>query len=41
MPINDFLKLYHTICNDIIGNCLFAIKTTVLPCNVEGIRTGW
>lgn len=39
MPVDDFLKLYHKICNDISGNYSSTIVTT-LPGSV-GIRSNW
>lgn len=39
MPVDEFLKLYHKICNDISGNYTSTI-TTILPNNV-GIRGNW
>lgn len=38
LSVNDYLKLYHMINNDIAGNC--SIITTVLPSHV-GINGNW
>lgn len=38
MPVDEFLKLYHKICNDISGNYTSTIAT-ILPRNV-GISSG-
>lgn len=39
MPVDDFLKIYHKMCNDISGNYSSTIAT-ILPGNV-GIRSNW
>ena len=39
MPVDDFLKLYHKICNDISGNYSSTI-TTILPNSID-IRSNW
>lgn len=39
MPVDDFLKLYHKICNDISGNYSSTI-TTIRPSSI-GINGNW
>ena len=39
MPVDDFLKLYHKICNDISGNYSSTI-TTILPNSID-TRSNW
>jgi DNA repair exonuclease SbcCD ATPase subunit len=39
MPVDDFLKLYHKICNDISGN-RSSTTTTIFPNGID-IRGNW
>ena len=39
MPVDDFLKLYHKICNDISGN-RSSTTTTIFPNGID-IRSNW
>ena len=40
MPVDEFLKLYHKICNDISGNYTSTIAT-ILPSNIGISRGNW
>lgn len=40
MSVDDFLKLYHIICNDISGNCS-STTTTIFPNGINIRSSNW